>query len=145
MQTPAAWQRAWDGPDNPQTYISALMHRAKAIQLIWLARAKTDTLITGDALDLSQLFRPATFLNAYRQTVARQLRRNMDELSLQCQWGGGGNGGGGLKLVGIQMQVRRCCDCGHSPRPFRVHKWTRPAALYAMSVMTPRPFPTCHN
>jgi hypothetical protein len=81
------------------------MHRAKAIQLIWLARAKTDTLITGDALDLSQLFRPATFLNAYRQTVARQLRRNMDELSLQCQWGGGGDGGGGLKLTGIQMQV----------------------------------------
>ena len=86
QQTPASWHRAWEGPEKPQTYISALMHRALGVQQVdleksealknayfqWHSRAQSSIgALLSQQLDLSELFRPTTFLDAFRQTTAR--------------------------------------------------------------------------
>ena len=85
QQTPASWHRAWEGPEKPQIYISALMHRALGVQQVclkkwrykseifqWHSRAQSSIgALLSQRLDLSELFRPRTFLDAFRQTTAR--------------------------------------------------------------------------
>ena len=69
FQTPLNWQEKWDGPEDPFQYLRGLVSRAVAVQT-WVDKAQNNNLLR-DSLDLSELFRPDTFLNALRQQTAR--------------------------------------------------------------------------
>lgn len=69
MQTPNSWQKKWEGPEDPLAYLRATMRKALAIQT-WLPKAESNQLLQ-ESLDLSHLFHPETFLNAFRQQTAR--------------------------------------------------------------------------
>jgi dynein heavy chain 2 len=69
VQTPGVWQSQWDGPEDPIQYLKGLVSRTTAIQG-WVERAENGSLLR-ETLDLSELFRPDTFLNALRQQTAR--------------------------------------------------------------------------
>lgn len=68
-QTPSVWQKKWEGPDDPLSYLRGAMRRALAVQT-WLPKAESGQLLQ-ESLDLSHLFHPDTFLNALRQQTAR--------------------------------------------------------------------------
>lgn len=66
---PTEWCSLWEGPADPFQYLRNVV--AKSIALgVWSEKhAKGDLLNSG--LDLSDLFRPSTFINAVRQQTAR--------------------------------------------------------------------------
>ena len=64
-----SWLSQWDGPEDPIQFLRGLVVRASAIQG-WVDKAESGSLL-HETLDLSELFRPDTFLNALRQQTAR--------------------------------------------------------------------------
>ena len=69
-ETPSIWSKEWEaGPEEPILWLKAVMLKANALTT-WLEKSKSRSLLT-DALDLSELFHPDTFLNALRQQTAR--------------------------------------------------------------------------
>lgn len=68
-ETPAEWLKLWDGPEDPIQWLKAVMQKTSALAT-WLEKVEKDSLLT-EVLDLSQLFHPDTFLNAFRQQTAR--------------------------------------------------------------------------
>ncbi|THD25188.1 Cytoplasmic dynein 2 heavy chain 1 [Fasciola hepatica] len=73
----------------------------------WLERAETDHLIqsTSPALDLADLFRPSTFLNAVRQQTARQMGVPIDSLKLASLWPDGMRGSSETQTKSITIRV----------------------------------------
>ncbi|XP_025088458.1 cytoplasmic dynein 2 heavy chain 1-like isoform X3 [Pomacea canaliculata] len=103
QETPLNWLSQWDGPEDPVQYLKGLVARATAIQK-WVDQAENGTLLR-DTLDLSELFRPDTFLNALRQQTARELRCSMDNLKFVSSWRGGLSGAKlPIKLGGLQLE-----------------------------------------
>merc|ERR1719198_1128712 len=83
-KVPAPWAKKWDGPEDPPAWLAAAMQKKRAL-VSWLARvAKGDLL--GVPLDLSEVFRPGTFVNALRQQTSRKLACSMDMLQLLTSW-----------------------------------------------------------
>ena len=68
-ETPASWNKLWDGPEDPVQWLKAIMQKTNALS-VWLEKVKAGSLLSG-VLDLSELFHPDTFLNAFRQQTAR--------------------------------------------------------------------------
>ena len=106
QETPMTWSDRTPGPDDPLEYLRALISRTVAVQQ-WAQQAEQGVLFNAP-LDLSDLFNPATFLNAFRQQVALELRLPMDSLRLQCSWrgdgGGGARGASLLRIAGLQLE-----------------------------------------
>ncbi|KAK7096855.1 hypothetical protein V1264_003902 [Littorina saxatilis] len=103
QETPMSWLKQWDGPEEPIQYLKGLIARASAIQA-WVDKAENGSLLR-DTLDLSELFRPDTFLNALRQQTARELGCSMDSLKFVSSWRGGIQGAKlPIKLGGIQLE-----------------------------------------
>ena len=69
-QVPLSWSSLWDGPVDPVNYLRTLVAKTLALR-VWQSQSDQGTLLTGEPLDLSDLFHPATFLNALRQQTAR--------------------------------------------------------------------------
>ena len=119
QETPMLWSDRTPGPDDPLDYLRALISRIVAVQK-WAQQAEQGVLFNAP-LDLSDLFNPATFLNAFRQQVALELRLPMDSLRLQCSWRGDG---GGARRVGAARRgpaargrhVQRCGARGQRAR-----------------------------
>ncbi|XP_054724974.1 LOW QUALITY PROTEIN: cytoplasmic dynein 2 heavy chain 1-like [Uloborus diversus] len=86
-ETPMAWQRRWEGPEDPLSYLRATVRRATALAQNWLPEAEAGDLLQS-GLDLSHLFHPDTFLNALRQQTARECKVSMDNLKFVCNWKG---------------------------------------------------------
>lgn len=74
----------WDGPEDPIQFIRGLVSRSQAV-LEWVERAEQNRLLE-QILDLSDLFHPDTFLNAFRQQTARAVKCSMDTLKFVCSW-----------------------------------------------------------
>ncbi|XP_041357041.1 cytoplasmic dynein 2 heavy chain 1-like isoform X2 [Gigantopelta aegis] len=114
QETPIIWQNRWDGPEDPLHYLRGLVTRAIAIQS-WVERAETESLLT-QTLDLSELFHPDTFLNAFRQQTAREIQCSMDSLKFACTWQGSIQGArttiriGGLQLEGCSFDGSRLSE-----------------------------------
>lgn len=72
LQTSSSWQKLWDGPEDPLQYLRSLIRRALGIGK-WVSKSDQGSLLR-EALDLSDLLHPATFLNALRQQTARYVR-----------------------------------------------------------------------
>lgn len=91
-EVPPAWDGLWEGPEAPMDYCRAAVSRAAAVES-WMAKAASGQLLppggAGPPLDLCQLLHPVTFLNALRQTTARQLGTSVDNLKLVSCWEAG--------------------------------------------------------
>ncbi|XP_052794024.1 cytoplasmic dynein 2 heavy chain 1-like isoform X3 [Mya arenaria] len=114
QETPLSWQAMWDGPEDPVQYLRGLVSRALAVQS-WVDKVENGSLLR-DTLDLSELFRPDTFLNALRQQTARDLGCSMDSLKFCCSWKGSLQGAkfnvkiGGLQLEGCSFDGTRLSE-----------------------------------
>lgn len=62
---PSSWDKFWEGPEVPSEYLKALMNSTVCIEK-WWGQCGAKTLLTSGPIDLSVLFHPGTFLNAYR-------------------------------------------------------------------------------
>lgn len=117
QETPGEWLGQWDGPEDPIQYLKGLVARASAVQ-VWVDKAEGGALLR-DTLDLSDLFRPDTFLNALRQQTARELACSMDNLKLVSSWRGGVQGSrlpvrlGGIQLEGCSFDGTRLSENQH--------------------------------
>jgi hypothetical protein len=70
FQIPSAWDSLWSGgPSVPTQYLEAVIFRAKSTQLL-LQSAQSSQMLNGP-VNLAQLLRPGTLLNAFRQYSAR--------------------------------------------------------------------------
>lgn len=79
-EVPRTWASKFEGPEQPQKWLRAVVVRR--LQLAkWAERARSGDLLR-DPLDLNDLFRPATFLNALRQQTAREAGISMDALRM---------------------------------------------------------------
>jgi len=66
---PEAWEKLWEGPDNPTSWIRVLCKKGN--QLVqWVQRVQQKSLMT-QPLCIADLLHPETFLNAFRQKSAR--------------------------------------------------------------------------
>lgn len=81
---PAEWSDAWEGPANPYTWLRQLVSRAASMDS-WKQRSESGKILQS-TLNLSDLFRPDTFLNALRQQTARASKRPIDSLRLVASW-----------------------------------------------------------
>ncbi|XP_074649972.1 cytoplasmic dynein 2 heavy chain 1-like [Tubulanus polymorphus] len=114
QETPISWLNRWDGPEDPMHYLRSLIARAMASQQ-WVEKAERGTLL-NDALDLSELFHPDTFLNALRQQTAREMKLSMDSLKCVSSWRGPISGArtsiriGGLQLEGCTFDGSRLSE-----------------------------------
>ena len=79
---PADWEDRWEGPEKPTSWMRAVVQRKKAL-VHWETKAIRRTLL-DDPLDLSDLFKPGTFLNALRQQTSRKLGCSMDMLQVSA-------------------------------------------------------------
>jgi dynein heavy chain 2, cytosolic len=77
---PMSWLDAWEGPEDAFSWLRGLAERAIA-QDKWVERANNGSLLKTP-MDLSELFRPETLINALRQQTARQLGLPLDRLKL---------------------------------------------------------------
>jgi dynein heavy chain 2, cytosolic len=67
-------------------YLRAVLFKAKAIQQ--LVTNSKDRDLFSQTVNLSELFRADTFLNALRQQTARESKQPMDTLVLMTSWSG---------------------------------------------------------
>jgi len=79
-QVPSKWEKRWEGPSKVTNWLESLVSKFKALNK-WLDRVESGRLL-DDAVDLSDLFNPGTFLNALRQQTARHLGVSMDRTKL---------------------------------------------------------------
>ena len=90
-RVPDEWLDVWEaGGEEPSRWLDAAIRRARALsdwetlfrggEATFLPKLKTN------ALDLGELFNPATFLNSLKQQSSRRLRCSMDSLTLSCSW-----------------------------------------------------------
>ncbi|CAH8626063.1 unnamed protein product [Dicrocoelium dendriticum] len=87
-ETPSIWLAGWqEGPEEPIHFLRQLVSKANAVQN-WLKLAESHQLLQHNSgpLDLADLFRPTTFLNAIRQQTARGIGVPIDQLELVSIW-----------------------------------------------------------
>jgi hypothetical protein len=97
---PDRWQREWEGPEGPLQWLTGLAQRCAALAR-WTAACGSSgggaRALLAAPVQLNDLFRPATFLNALRQQTARMhaaaaggaagsSQLAMDSLRLVCAW-----------------------------------------------------------
>ncbi len=73
FQTPTAWLSLCEGPLDPLDYLSSIVSKAASVER-WYLKVKSSSdgkSLFRDSLDLSDLFTPSIFLNAFRQQTAR--------------------------------------------------------------------------
>lgn len=88
-QVPAEWQKLWEvgGPEKPQAWLRELVRKRVILGSKWAKKGSSGSSgLIGQPLNLSDLFHPATFLNALRQQTARQLNTAIDLVKLVCSW-----------------------------------------------------------
>lgn len=77
---PAAWQKAWEGPENPTNWIRLINKKSQGL-ISWVKKCDQGQLL-AQPVNLSTLFHPEIFINALRQRSARHLSKAIDELKL---------------------------------------------------------------
>ncbi|XP_064481252.1 cytoplasmic dynein 2 heavy chain 1-like [Ornithodoros turicata] len=117
-KVPSKWETLWEGPDDSLQYLRAVVSRALAVQT-WVQRSEAGLLLQ-DHLDLAELFRPDTFLNALRQHSARVTHHPMDSLQFVTSWKGRISKAtvsitlDGLQLEGCRFDGRHLTECRHN-------------------------------
>ncbi|OON23868.1 ATPase family protein, partial [Opisthorchis viverrini] len=108
-ETPDSWLAEWpEGPEDPVSFLRDLVAKAIAVQnLMKLAETKQFLRANSPPIDLADLFRPTTFLNAVRQQTARQLGVAIDTLKLVCAWPGQSNQSSTLSEGHIPIRIAK--------------------------------------
>ena len=103
-ETPPAWLKMWDGPEDPLVWLRFLVSKSLALSS-WMERAKHQKLLQKP-LDLADLFRADVFLNALRQQTAQQTQQSIDSLKFVCAWQPGALDSAALscRLTGLYLQ-----------------------------------------
>lgn len=81
---PSSWAKQWNGPAKPSAWCSLLVRKSLGIRS-WQTKVLDNSLLKEE-LDLNDVFRPLTFLNALCQLTARQAKCPMDALHLVSAW-----------------------------------------------------------
>ncbi|GMH82520.1 hypothetical protein TrST_g11065 [Triparma strigata] len=81
---PAVWEKKYEGDTKPTAYCSSIVAKTVALKR-WKKRVRSGDLLK-DPIDLSELFRAGTFLEAFRQQSARDQGVAMDSLVLESSW-----------------------------------------------------------
>lgn len=93
-------------------YLRSVVSKGKAMQQ--LASMTRDRDIFSQTINLSDLFRPDTFLNALRQQTARETKQPMDTLVLNTSWSGEVKHGKNVSVKIGGLQLEGCSfDGGH--------------------------------
>lgn len=79
-QVPSAWEKKWEGPENPTNWIRVVTKKGNAL-ISWVQHVQAKSLLKN-GINLSDLFHPETFLNAFRQRNSRIMKVAIDELKL---------------------------------------------------------------
>ena len=97
QETPPAWQKLWEGPEDPWDYIKVIVAKVNRVEK-WSGKATSllQSNSNEDPLDLSDLFHPDTFLGAFRQATARHYSVSMESLKLINSWSTGSSNRGGV-------------------------------------------------
>jgi dynein heavy chain 2 len=84
---PNEWFKTWDcGPEKPQTWLQEIVRKRIALGK-WKAQSGRGNLLTSsEALNLDDLFHPATFINALRQQTARTIGCAIDKVKMVSSW-----------------------------------------------------------
>ncbi|CAM4781010.1 unnamed protein product [Rotaria magnacalcarata] len=103
-ETPQTWQNRWEGPTDSLQYLRTVVSKAKAMQQMITSMKDQD--IFSQSINLSDLFRSDTFLNALRQQTARATKQPMDTLVLNASWSGEVKHGKNItiKITGLQLE-----------------------------------------
>jgi len=99
---PSAWEKRWEGPENPTAWIRIANKKGSAL-MKWVQGAQAKSLFKN-GVNLSELFHPETFLNAFRQRNARIMKVAIDELKLTSSFGANTGEEGKLSLSGLWLQ-----------------------------------------
>jgi dynein heavy chain 2 len=83
---PRKWESLWEGPEDPRAWLRGVALRRAALSK-WMARVESGSLLS-QPVNLGELFRPGTFLNALRQQTVSgdDSGISMDELHLITCW-----------------------------------------------------------
>ena len=80
---PGPWSKKYDGPEEPQAWLSSVVLKKRAIHTEWLSKVGRGNALIDAPVDLSEVFRPGTFINALRQQTSRKLGCSMDMLKVR--------------------------------------------------------------
>ncbi|PRP81711.1 hypothetical protein PROFUN_10811 [Planoprotostelium fungivorum] len=103
---PMSWLDEWEGPEDAFSWLRGLAERAIA-QDKWVERVNNDTLLKTP-MDLGELFRPETLINALRQQTARALGVSLDQLKLVSGPDAKSLGNCKLPIVVSNLQLQGC-------------------------------------
>jgi dynein heavy chain 2 len=84
-EIPSAWDGFFSGPERIIPWLTALVNKAVAIQE-WQSLSLSNALLKSK-INISNLFRPQTFLNALRQESAHATREPLVALKLVSSFG----------------------------------------------------------
>ncbi|KAL3101915.1 hypothetical protein niasHS_003324 [Heterodera schachtii] len=120
FQIPSFWDSLWaGGPSVPSKYLEELVFKVHSTQTL-LSLAQSHQLLLSP-VNLGQLFRPVSLLNAFRQFSARELGLSLDELVLNTHWHGIGqttaNGTAVPKLTLSSLRIQGALFDGAELRP----------------------------
>ena len=101
-QVPAAWEKKWEGPDEPTNWIRVVNRKGLAL-VTWVQHVQAKSLLRN-GINLSDLFHPETFLNAFRQRNSRIMKVAIDELKLISEFSDAGVKEGTVALQGLWLQ-----------------------------------------
>lgn len=100
---PMIWEKLWDGPTNPSSWIR-LVNKKGVSLCSWVQRVQSGGLLKSP-VNLSDLFHPETFLNAFRQRSARLYKVAIDELKIVSSFEASKLGKEGvIQLEGLYLQ-----------------------------------------
>jgi len=99
-EVPASWSDQWDASEKPQEWLRGLIARKVALAK-WVPAVQAGRSLEG-AINLADLFRPGTFLNALRQQTAREAKLPMDRLELVSSIAPGGSISGAVLAVEVE-------------------------------------------
>jgi dynein heavy chain 2 len=82
-EVPLRWLSLWDGPEDPVSWMNGVCRRRLALRTLFekVGSGGSASLLSS-SIDLSELFRPRTFLEALRQLTAREMSLPLDALKL---------------------------------------------------------------
>jgi dynein heavy chain 2 len=109
---PEEWYDKWEGPEGIGAWIDGVLKRCVCIERLRDRAARGSVL--SEPVTLSELFNPATFLNALRQQTARERKCALGELGLRASFGSASGKGGvtlsGLGVVGARVEGGRLVE-----------------------------------
>lgn len=79
-QLPKRWEAVWSGTEDPNEWIKSFGKKIYQLKK-WVECASSGNIL-NEEFDISDLFHPEVFMNAWRQRISRSLKVAVDELKM---------------------------------------------------------------